>query len=72
MSFNYSSPLDSYYYIQLDREVLPADIKKQKLTQMPGFRVSWHYSGNFGMRVEPWAKYLNDDTTKAFVRNLFQ
>ena len=71
MSFNYSSPLDSYYYIQLDREVLPADIMKQKLTQMPGFRVSWHYSSNLGMRVEPWAKYYNNayySITMAFIR----
>ena len=72
MSFNYSSPLDRYYYIQLDREVLPEDIKKQKLTQMPGFRVRWHYSGNFGMGVEPWAKYYNNayyPITTAFIRN---
>ena len=73
-SFNYSSIYDSTIIIQLDREVLPADIRKQTLTQMPGFRVSWHYSGNFlfGMGVEPWAKYhKNADypITMAFIRN---
>ena len=55
-----------YYAIVLGRNVLLADLRKQKLDQMPGFRVRWHYSG---VEVEPWAKYYNDDNTKAFVRN---
>ena len=67
-SFNYSPPTDEFYSIKLRRQVITGDINKQKLQQMPGFRVTWHYSG---MEVEPVAKYNKNAITKAF-RRYFQ
>ena len=32
------------YYIQLNREAFLADIRKQKLHNVPGFRFRWYYS----------------------------
>ena len=64
-SKNNTPPTRSWYYIQFQREALPADVRKQKLKMMPGFRFTWHYSG---MKVGPWNKYGN----KAFVRDGFK
>ena len=57
-------------WIRLTRSSTREDVKKQKLEKMPGFRVSWYYSGP---HVEPEA-HLNkmndyDDETSLFVRN---
>ena len=68
-SFNLTSPTGQwamdFYSVEFGREVLLADIMKQTLQTMPGFRVTWHYSG---MEVEPVANigYLS---TMAFIRN---
>ena len=61
------SPLtNEEYKIQGTRdEVLPADVRKQNLKLMPGFRLSWYYSG---MKVEPEAQYFNSSATKVFIR----
>ena len=48
------------------RKVRPADVRTQKLNLVPGFRVSWHYSGK---EVKPEAQFRNDHSTIAFVRN---
>ena len=61
-SFNYSLSSQRSYYIDFARKVLSADVKKQKLILMPGFRVNWFYSG---LEVKPEAEFDN----KAFVRN---
>merc|ERR1712218_536936 len=66
MSYNYSPPTEVNYNIQLERDVVPADVMKQKLGQMPGFRVTWHYSG---LDVEPEAKYESDNQLMVVVRN---
>ena len=65
-SFNFTPPTSYNYKIKLDRDVLTADVKKQKQNFMPGFRYTWHYSG---IDVEPWAKYINHPRTMAFIRN---
>ena len=65
-SFNYTAPSQHHYDIRLDRKVLPADVIKQKLSMMPGFRLRWHY---FGKEVESRAKWADEENTKAFVRN---
>ena len=58
------------YHIDLDRNVLLADMRIQKLSLMPGFRLSWHYSG---MKVEPEARFYNNNPeftdSMAFVRS---
>ena len=60
--YNYTAPTgDSDFYIKLRRNVVPADIMKQKLKMMPGFKLKWHYSG---LEVNPVATYEN----KAFIR----
>ena len=66
MSYNYSPPTHGSFRLSLNRDVIPADIRKQKLDQMPGFKVSWYYSG---MEVEPEAKYESDNRLMAFVRH---
>ena len=68
-TYNHTPPTRDRYYITLYRAVLPADVRKQSLETMPGYRVSWHYSGT---EVEPEAKYYNNTdylSTMAFVRN---
>ena len=69
-SYNYMAPTGDTYHIELRREVLLEDVRKQKLDLMPGFRATWYYSG---IEVKPWAKYVTDEyngkSTKAFIRN---
>ena len=72
-TFNYTPPKGGnteYYSIELSRRVIPADLRKQKLNMMSGFRVSWRYSG---VEVVPEAKYYNNSeyypSTMAFIRN---
>ena len=65
-TFNYTPPTRISYSIELHRLVRLADVKKQNLDIMPGFRVTWRYSG---AEVEPRAKYYNEIDTMAFVRN---
>ena len=49
--------------IYLQRNVITADILKQKLNWMPGFRLRWYYSG---LEVEAEALYYKQN--KAFIR----
>ena len=65
-SYNHSPPTHDSFRLYLERDVIPADIMKQKLDQMPGFKVSWYYSG---IEVEPEAKYQTDNRLMAFVRH---
>ena len=73
-SFNFTPPTGEessfapFYTIGLVREVLPEDIMRQKLQTMPGFKVTWHYSG---MKVESEVTYYKFARTKAFIRNGF-
>ena len=69
--FNYTPPDQAYSFpMTLKRHVIPADVKKQKLRLMPGFRFTWYYSG---VEVKSWDKYANGDdervSTKAFIRD---
>ena len=52
---------------QLMRKVLPEDVRKMNMKLMPGFNLTWYYTGS-GV-VEPEAHYQKDTSTKAFVRN---
>ena len=69
-SYNYSPLTEDMYPMLFRRQVLMADVRKQKLSLMPGFRFTWHYSG---MEVESEATFYNDTTrypnTMAFIRN---
>ena len=51
--------------VSLVREVPLSDVRKQTLNLMPGFKISWYYSG---MEVEPWAKFQRNSATAAFIR----
>ena len=66
---NYTPPgLPRKRFIYLRRrKVTDEDLKKQKLSLMPGFRFSWHYSG---VEVEQVAQFFSDDNTKLFVRQV--
>ena len=73
---NFTPPLDKTVsdedrckncrFMRLKRHMIDADVKKQKLDTMPGFRFTWYYSG---VEVEPKAYYLDTSNTKAFIRN---
>ena len=60
---NYTPPASVRLY--LNRDAVLEDIPKQKLDMMPGFSLTWYYSG---MEVEPMIKY-NFTATRGFVRN---
>ena len=56
---NYEKMFYTYRSISMD------DIKKQSLSLMPGFKLSWYYSG---MQVEPYPYYAGYFDTKPFIR----
>ena len=64
-SINFPAPI-SNKQILLQRKVIPADVRKQKLHVMPGLRFNWYYSGT---EVEPDATFYERSSTRAFVRN---
>ena len=60
------NPPGSYEKIfYTDRSLSMKDVSKQSLTLMPGFKMSWYYSG---MKVEPYPYYVGYHDTKTFVR----
>ena len=63
---NYTPPQQTG--LQLERQVILEDVKKQKMGLMPGFRFSWYHSG---LEMKPEAKYSDEKLTKLFVRNIF-
>ena len=67
--YNHTPPCVETYkrsrWLTVDRDVTHADVRRQRLDLMPGFRLTWQYSG---MEVEPWEKFNDDWDTKAFVR----
>ena len=66
--YNYTFPRSgfAYYTLSLKRRIEPEDITKQKLELMPGFTLTWFYSG---LDIEPETPYSDYPTTKAFVRH---
>ena len=65
-SINFPAPI-SNKQILLQRKVIPADVRKQKLHVMPGLRFNWYYSGT---EVQPAdATFYERSSTRAFVRN---
>ena len=70
---NITPPLENEsqqkHYISFIRSVIQNDVENQKLDTMPGFKLTWSYSG---LVKEPMtvALYANDSITKAFVRNV--
>ena len=65
---NYTLHTQNYikhYYIFLSRDVSLADVDKQTLNVMPGFRFTWWYTG---AEVTPEYKYKDEEMTKQFVR----
>ena len=69
--YNITPPMggrEGFYYMELGRHVLPEDVRKQKLSWMPGFNLTWHYTG---LEVQSEDKYDNTEypSTKAFIRN---
>ena len=51
--------------INFIRKVIKEDIKRENLEYMPGFRMSWYYSG---MDFLPEPKYSEEKLTRLFVR----
>ena len=64
-SKNHTPPGTSTKELNFMRSVIHADVIEQTLQMMPGFKLSWHYSG---MVVESLATYHDSHDTKAFVR----
>ena len=57
---------ESFVPTKLERDVSLEDVKRQRLVQMPGFKVTWYYSG---LKVGPETEYGIYPRTMAFVRN---
>ena len=69
MSFNHSPTARAVrngYVILFERVAIPGDVIKQRLKTMPGFKVTWRYSGT---EVEPKATYRETKFKNTFVRN---
>ena len=71
---NYTPPLEEdtqkeHHHISLSRSVIQIDLENQKLETMPGFNLTWYYSGIDNESMTD-ALYENDSLTKAFVRNV--
>ena len=60
---NYSPP-GSGKDIILERKLTKTDLSK--LTEMPGFKVSWYYSGDQEVASDP--KYLTNKNTGNFIK----
>ena len=59
-------PDEKYVYQFETKDLILQDVKKHKwMNFMPGFKVTWYYSG---LEVKPVAKYFNDTSTRSFVR----
>ena len=65
ISMNYTPITSGRYNIELLRKVPLTDLGYLKLNTMPGFKLTWYYSG---MNVESKGQYYRDPNTKAFVR----
>ena len=65
-SERYNPPGSYEKMLYSDRVVSMKDVRKQSLTLMPGFKLSWYYSG---MKVEPYPFYKSYYDKKTFVRN---
>ena len=65
--FNFTPPSSYHYSMRLKRNVSLEEVRSQSLDQMPGFRVSWYYSG-MEEEVQQVAKYKEYATIRAFVR----
>ena len=51
----------------LSRDVTKEEVRKQNMDAMPGFNLTWYYSG---MKLAPVARFNSDDfpDTKSFIR----
>ena len=56
------------YSVTFKRKVTKEDPQKQKLDLMPGFRLTWHFSG---LEEEEPAQYTESGLTQTFVRYKF-
>ena len=65
-TFNFTPPTQDYW-IRLDRKVLPSDMKKKVMDLMPGFKITWHYSG---IEVEPKSIVDNKDFVRKGSMNI--
>ena len=66
---NYTKPSFSLYSINLRRHVNTLDVVNQNLDIMPGFTVTWYYTGMEAM--EPYDKFIKEKyvkNTKPFIR----
>ena len=63
---NFTPPEQYSYSVTSIRKVSREDVLKQKLQLMPGFRISWYYTG---IATQPIFKYSDYGITPAFVRN---
>ena len=64
-AFTNSTPPGVYRYIIFTQDVSSEVVEQQKLDMMPGFRLSWWYTG---AEVTPERRFKNDKITKHFVR----
>ena len=66
ISYNTTSLRDAFIFTRLERQVISSDVDRQLLDKMPGFRITWNYSG---VDLEPWAEFSESIESFAFVRD---
>ena len=67
---SYSPPASKEYQtFTLDRDVNKEDLTREDMEHMPGFRLSWNYTGI--ENVESDKKYVNESYHSEFVRKVF-
>ena len=62
---NFTNPLPIQYCGNYKRDVTSEEVDKQKLDVMPGFKLSWWYTG---VKVTPHPRHKDDDITKQLIR----
>ena len=51
--------------MNMKRQILKTDVRKLDLQQMPGFNLTWYYTG---LEAQPDAFFASFGDTKAFIR----
>ena len=67
MSRNYTPPGHSQF-VELIRKVAVASVKKQNMDLMPGFKLTWYYSGQNVVAEDTYYSNNNNVLTTSFVR----
>ena len=70
---NYTPPPTWIPLMITKRKVSKVDIENLNMKVMPGFNITWYYSGNFGPLEAPVVRYIQHaQENKLFIRKVFE